>query len=78
MSCQSEIKGPGALSGAWEKGNNGIVCYKTDGAVRTHAVGPSSGADVRGGIVGPSVYIEDTYLQFRFPSVTVTVTTVVL
>jgi hypothetical protein len=35
------------------KGKYGIVCYKTDGAVRAHAVGPSSGADVRGGIVGP-------------------------
>jgi hypothetical protein len=53
MSCQIEIKGPDALSGAWGKGNNGIVCYKTDGAVRAHSAGPSSGADVRGGSLAP-------------------------
>jgi hypothetical protein len=49
MSCQSEKKEPGALSEVWGKGNMGIFCYKTDEAVRVHAVGPSSGANVRGG-----------------------------
>src|SRR5215212_372380 len=53
MSCQSEKKRPGALSRVWGKGNMSIVCYKADRAVRAHAVGSSSGADVRGGIVGP-------------------------
>jgi hypothetical protein len=74
MSCQSEKKGPSALSGVWGKGDMGIVCYKTDGAVRAHSAGPSSGADVRGGIVGPSVCIEDTDLQYYLPSVTTNVT----
>jgi hypothetical protein len=74
MSCQSEKKGPSALSGVWGKGDMGIVCYKTDGAVRAHSAGPSAGADVRGGIVGPTVCIEATYLQDRIPNVTANVT----
>jgi len=56
------------------KRNYGIVCYKTDGTVRARAVGPSYGADVRGGIVGPSACIEDTDLQHRFLSITANVT----
>jgi hypothetical protein len=31
----------------------GTVCYKTDGAVRAHAVGLSSGANERGGSLAP-------------------------
>jgi hypothetical protein len=73
MSCQSEKKGPSALSGVWGKRDMGIVCYKTDGAVRARAVGPSSGANVRGGIVGPSVCIEATYLQDRILNITANV-----
>jgi hypothetical protein len=53
MSCQSEKKEPGALSEVWGKVNMGIVCYKTDEAVDVHAVGPSSGADMRGGALAP-------------------------
>jgi len=52
----------------------GTVCYETDWAVRAHSAGPSFGADVRGGIVGPSVCIEATELQDRIPNVTVNVT----
>ena len=47
----------------------GIVCHKTDAADRAHSASPFSGADVRGGIVGPCGYIEATESQDRIPYV---------
>lgn len=48
MSCQSEKEGPCALSGVSEKGNVGIVCYKTDGCSCTCSLSVFWGRRERG------------------------------